>query len=98
MTEARYRLASVLATMSQLNEAVQHLRVVLASNPQHLKALNDLAALYILQRKPDEAVTLLRKAQELAPDSAQVQQNLAIALQAQSDLAREAESAPVDSQ
>ncbi len=98
MTEARYRLASVLATMSQLNEAVQHLRVVLASNPQHLKALNDLAALYILQRKPDQAVTLLRKAQQLAPDSAQVQQNLAVALQAQSDLAREAESAPVDSQ
>ncbi len=78
----RYELASVLASLSRYQESAIQLEALLARDPNHTMALNDLGAIRLMQGNPEEAVRWLRKAAALQPESDTIQKNLATALKA----------------
>jgi tetratricopeptide (TPR) repeat protein len=67
---------SQLAELSMLNEnyaqAEKYYNAILLSAPENVRALNNLANVYILEHKYEEAVLLAKKAAELLPENAAI--------------------------
>ena len=67
---AHYAAAMVAMAKRDFARAEEHLRRAIALQPQHTHSLLGLARLYQLWNRPREALPLLEKARELAPDDA----------------------------
>lgn len=81
MTLARNEMAA-----GRFTEAERLYREVLASRPAHVMALNNLASLLLVQKKPG-ALAMAEQAARLAPDLAAVQDTLAACLAAEQRMA-----------
>ncbi len=82
---ARFHLSQVLMAMSLLDRASTQLRALLQLAPHHAGALHHLGAIRLVQGRPLEAISVLRKAQQLKPDSPKIRETLARALKAYQD-------------
>ncbi len=67
---AHYAVAMVALARRDFALAEEHLRHAIALQPEHTHSLLGLARLYLLWNRPQEALPLLEKARELAPDDA----------------------------
>jgi tetratricopeptide (TPR) repeat protein len=66
--EAKFGLATVLATGGRLNEAIPLLREVVSARPNHLQALTNLGNALLQQRAYRNAEQAFREALKLKPD------------------------------
>lgn len=67
---AHYAVAMVALARRDFVRAEEHLRRAIALQPEHAHSLLGLARLYTLWHRPQDALPLLDKARELAPDDA----------------------------
>jgi predicted Zn-dependent protease len=80
------RMAQLYANAGQPEKAVSEYRAVLASQPNSLATLNNLAGL-LTATNPAEAVTFARRAHGVAPDSPAIADTLGMALMAAGNVA-----------
>ncbi|WP_028108119.1 M48 family metalloprotease [Ferrimonas futtsuensis] len=74
---AHYGKALTLLDMERFDEAEKELNALLAESPQNLFYLDTAADILLMQKRPQEAIALLRQAQKLRPDNSVIEINLA---------------------
>jgi choline-sulfatase len=83
---AYHNLAAIAYARGDLRRAESLEREALAIDGSYFDAWNTLGAIYVVEKRPAEALQALNKATALRPSSGQAQYNLALALQASGDL------------
>jgi tetratricopeptide (TPR) repeat protein len=88
VASAHYNVALALLRMSETNGAREHLKKALRQRPEFVKALNNLAATYLMEGRPRDAIPWLERAISIEVDNAELHRNLAVAFAATGEEAR----------
>jgi choline-sulfatase len=90
---AHHNLAAIAYSRGDLGRAEELERQALAIDTTYFEAWNTLGAIYVVSKRPTEAIQALNTAIRLNPSSGQAQYNLALALGAAGEAERASEAA-----